>query len=62
MHAPVPPEKQKYLDRCAKRAKLRAKVYKPVETRKQPEPFVPTGNAPCAFMVERVKAEVDGTK
>jgi hypothetical protein len=68
---PITPEKQAYLDRCAKRQKILAKKQRPVEKVRTYTPLV-EGEAPFAYMVERgpklseqeleVVAEDDGTK
>jgi len=54
----ISPEKQQYLDRCDKRMKTLAKLKSRRKVRKIGINFVPSeGDAPCAFMVERVKKE-----
>ena len=57
---PISPEKQKFLDRCAKRTVVRQKLELARLRRKRKTGinFVSMGgDAPCAFMVERVKKE-----
>ena len=50
--SPITPEKQAYLDRCAKRQKILAKKQRPVEKVRTYTPLV-EGEAPFAYMVER---------
>jgi hypothetical protein len=50
--SPITPEKQAYLDRCAKRKKILAKKKRPAEKVRIYTPPV-KGEAPFAYMVER---------
>jgi len=50
--SPITPEKQAYLDRCAKRKQILAKKQRPVEKARTYMPPV-KGEAPFAYMVER---------
>jgi hypothetical protein len=55
---PITPEKQEYLDRCAKRQKALSKIESRRKKRKIGIKFTPLdGDAPCAYMVEHVKKE-----